>query len=320
MANATLNGRVLDSAGLPIQNALLVLHSSISEAPASVREASTDERGVFRVRGVPRHANVTLNVWARGFEPRRDVLAHLETHGSLEVSLRRLPPLHAQVLDPKGDPLPSAVVVACTGRTRVELVSGVDGNLTLSPDAVDCLATAYHPRFAHSESVRVGAQGTVYFVMKPGGTIEGFASDPSGGSLPGLEFTIDSFEPAMGELPVWDLSSFPAEPIPRAFKLESLCPGVYTLSFRHRARSPSTITLHATQISGIVVRADTVTRGLHVVVGRTPIMPETGNEPGEPGPALEVTTSAEEETPDPGEPESAASEIERANEETAATE
>ena len=248
-----VRGTVVDAEDHPVAGATL----SIESAPWTVRTATSDETGAFRLAMIPEEATVLVAV-AAGYRTARLSLAHRTDPAELVVQVRLVAaaPAEGDVLDADGKPV-RARVVACEGQpaeARVE--SAEDGTFRLPPASIGCNAVAQHDEYASSDAVAVTEGRRIVLQLRPGGAIEGAVVDSRGTAVTPFALGIVSFSAATrrgggGQRKIED---------PRgAFRWDKLAPGNYVLTAAAAGRPP-------TRSEPIEVRAGAATTGVRIVV------------------------------------------------------
>jgi protocatechuate 3,4-dioxygenase beta subunit len=256
-AAGAVRGTVVDTRGRPVADAAL----SVEGVPWSVRGASSDTAGSFRVAIVPREATAIVAV-ARGYRTGRVALAPRdeETELVVQVQLAAASPVDGEVHDPDGSPV-RARIVACEGQSsEVRVVSADNGTFQLPPSAIGCQAVAEHTEFTTSDPVAVIEERRVSLRLGSGGSIEGAVVDRRGSGVASFSLGIESFAPARGQ-------RFDGARPPRtftdargSFRWDRLAPGRYVLTASAPDRQPA-------RSATVEVAAGAPTRGVRIVLG-----------------------------------------------------
>ncbi len=256
LANA-VRGTVVDAADHPVAGAAL----SVEGVPWTVRSATSDEAGAFRLTTVPEGATSLLAV-ARGYKTARVALLRRDDQADelvVQVRLLAASPVAGDVRDPEGNPA-KARVVACEGQPQeVRTTSGDDGTFELAPSAIGCDVVAEHDEYAPSETGTVTEGRRLSLRLKAGGVIEGTVVDERGAPVQAYSVGVESFSAARGK----SLRRDPArkiEDVRGAFRLDKLAPGSYVLSASTGSSPPA-------RSDSIEVSAGATTRGVRIVLG-----------------------------------------------------
>jgi hypothetical protein len=225
-AASGVTGTVVDTDDHPVAGAVL----SIEGVPWTVRSATSDEAGAFRLVTVPQEATSLVAV-ARGFKTARVALGERQDQTELVVRVRLVAgsPVAGDVRDVDGNPV-RARVVACEGEPfEARVTSGDDGTFQLPPSAIGCSAIAQHEEFGPSDAATVVEGRRLALKLKAGGAIEGVVVDESGSAPDTYEVGIESFSASRGKsVRSGGRKSF--DDARGAFRLDKLAPGTYVLT------------------------------------------------------------------------------------------
>jgi hypothetical protein len=197
-ATASVLGTVVDSDDHPVAGAKI----SIEGAPWTVRSATSDATGSFRLTAVPKEA-LSLAAVALGYRtarvavPRRDDL----TDRIVRVRLDAAPPVEGDVLDADGQPT-IAAVVACEGLpSEAHAASAKDGTFQLPSSTLGCSAVAQHDDYAPSVAVPIADGKRIVLRLRAGGAIDGIVVDEHGRGASPFTVGIEAFSGAQARSP-----------------------------------------------------------------------------------------------------------------------
>jgi hypothetical protein len=260
LANA-VRGSVVDAEDHPVAGAAL----SVEGVPWTVRSATSDEAGAFRMTTVPREASALVAV-ARGYKTARVVLPHTDdpteqAERIVRIKLVPAAPIAGVVHAPDDTPI-RARVVACEGQpSEIRTTSADDGSFELAPSAIGCDVVAEHDEYAPSDASSVAEGRRVSLRLKPGGVVEGVVVDERNAPVPSFHVGIESFTAARAGGGFRSGGAHPVEDARGAFRWEKLAPGSYVFTATAAGKPPA-------RSDAIEVSGGATTRGVRIVLTR----------------------------------------------------
>lgn len=181
---------VIDADGVPIEGARVQARGRAGLILDA--EATTDAGGVARIAGLPPGSQVMLTVSARGHVTRRESLAEVPAEGAAQVVLERGAVWEGVVVDPAGERVAGATLVAERGGRPADKTTADDAGgfalLGIPPGMVSLRVTA--PGFATlveppAEVLAGDEVPGIQIVLEPLPRMAGVVVDPDGDPVSG---------------------------------------------------------------------------------------------------------------------------------------